>query len=695
MLGALSCGHDGSLCTVHAGSPAEALRRLETLALMAGVGLPHAAIREQVADALHLVVCQARQPDGTPRRHRGRGGRPRRGRRRRPHALRAARRPPDLAGRAVGPAGRAAGRGGVTRGRRSMAFAAAAAGVAGAWECSRRSSGRGSAAWLEAALRPLARARREGRLPSAPERRRLTLLACGLPARGGLARRPGRALGVVAAVAGPAASGALRRVAAPRLPRAARGGARPTRPARWPPGSSAGRSVRGAIGEAARGLDGPAGHELRRTAAALAAGRPTERGARGPARARAASRAWDTLVAAVLVQRDAGGDLPGAAARARRLPGGRGPRRPRRPRGDRPGALHRPARRRRCPLVRARPRRARQPRLRRRPARQPALAGRCSSLAGRAPGRRLRRRPRHLPPAGRAMTRACSACACAGRRWRRVADRRTSRPRRARRRGGRGRARRGAARRSAAGSARRRAPRDLADRLDAAGSAADASRTRWRSRPAARARRRRSPALLLAAGAPGRLGLVLPPAGAAAGFVALDVWLRHAQRAPRGAAIAVELPDVVDLLRVALEAGLPPTRALAEVGRRHRGVLAAELRARRRADRASASRAREALRRPRAPRARATASPRSRPSSTAPTASAPRRPRRSRALARDAREARGPRPGRGGREGGAEDPARRRAAARPERDAARRRGARARAARRACDCRLAPSRSPS
>jgi pilus assembly protein CpaF len=65
MLGALACGHDGSLGTVHAGTPAEALRRLETLALMAGVGLPHAAIREQVADALHLVVCQARQADGS------------------------------------------------------------------------------------------------------------------------------------------------------------------------------------------------------------------------------------------------------------------------------------------------------------------------------------------------------------------------------------------------------------------------------------------------------------------------------------------------------------------------------------------------------------------------------------------------------------------------------------------------------
>ena len=60
MLTALSTGHDGSLCTIHAGSPAEALRRVETLALMAGLGLPHAALREQVADAFDLVVCQAR-----------------------------------------------------------------------------------------------------------------------------------------------------------------------------------------------------------------------------------------------------------------------------------------------------------------------------------------------------------------------------------------------------------------------------------------------------------------------------------------------------------------------------------------------------------------------------------------------------------------------------------------------------------
>jgi pilus assembly protein CpaF len=67
MLTALTTGHDGSLCTVHAGSPAEALRRVEVLALMAGLGLPHAALREQVADAFDLVVCQARAADGARR----------------------------------------------------------------------------------------------------------------------------------------------------------------------------------------------------------------------------------------------------------------------------------------------------------------------------------------------------------------------------------------------------------------------------------------------------------------------------------------------------------------------------------------------------------------------------------------------------------------------------------------------------
>jgi pilus assembly protein CpaF len=65
MLQALNTGHDGSLTTVHANSPEDALRRVETLALMAGVGLPHRAVREHVASAIDLVVHLVRLPDGS------------------------------------------------------------------------------------------------------------------------------------------------------------------------------------------------------------------------------------------------------------------------------------------------------------------------------------------------------------------------------------------------------------------------------------------------------------------------------------------------------------------------------------------------------------------------------------------------------------------------------------------------------
>jgi pilus assembly protein CpaF len=63
MLIALTTGHEGSLTTVHANSAEEALRRIETLALMAGIGLPHEAIRDQVGAAIELVVHQRRTPD--------------------------------------------------------------------------------------------------------------------------------------------------------------------------------------------------------------------------------------------------------------------------------------------------------------------------------------------------------------------------------------------------------------------------------------------------------------------------------------------------------------------------------------------------------------------------------------------------------------------------------------------------------
>ena len=65
MLQAMNTGHDGSLTTIHANSPRDALARLETLVLMAGFDLPLRAIREQIASAIHLVVQISRERDGS------------------------------------------------------------------------------------------------------------------------------------------------------------------------------------------------------------------------------------------------------------------------------------------------------------------------------------------------------------------------------------------------------------------------------------------------------------------------------------------------------------------------------------------------------------------------------------------------------------------------------------------------------
>ncbi len=67
LLTALNTGHEGALSTLHANSAADALNRLETLALMAGVGLPHEAIAEQVQRGVDLVVQVERRPDGSRR----------------------------------------------------------------------------------------------------------------------------------------------------------------------------------------------------------------------------------------------------------------------------------------------------------------------------------------------------------------------------------------------------------------------------------------------------------------------------------------------------------------------------------------------------------------------------------------------------------------------------------------------------
>ena len=65
MLQAMNTGHDGSLTTIHANSPADALTRMETLVMWAGTDLPSRAIREQIAGAINLIVQQDRMADGT------------------------------------------------------------------------------------------------------------------------------------------------------------------------------------------------------------------------------------------------------------------------------------------------------------------------------------------------------------------------------------------------------------------------------------------------------------------------------------------------------------------------------------------------------------------------------------------------------------------------------------------------------
>ncbi len=67
MLQAMNTGHEGSLSTVHANNPRDAISRLETMVMMAGVDLPARAIREQISSALHLIVHLTRLSDGTRR----------------------------------------------------------------------------------------------------------------------------------------------------------------------------------------------------------------------------------------------------------------------------------------------------------------------------------------------------------------------------------------------------------------------------------------------------------------------------------------------------------------------------------------------------------------------------------------------------------------------------------------------------
>jgi len=67
MLAAMNTGHDGSLSTCHANSPADALRRVETMVLSAALALPHGAVRELARAALDIVVQVERGPGGSRR----------------------------------------------------------------------------------------------------------------------------------------------------------------------------------------------------------------------------------------------------------------------------------------------------------------------------------------------------------------------------------------------------------------------------------------------------------------------------------------------------------------------------------------------------------------------------------------------------------------------------------------------------
>jgi tight adherence protein B len=187
-----------------------------------------------------------------------------------------------------------------------LAAGAAGAGVAGAWEALAAVERTRVAAAAARVLEPLHRAGREGRTPTAPERRRLWAVAAGsLLAAGWIVG--GLALGVLAALAGPAAVVVAVRTRRRRwrdeLRHAAPACARSMADA-----LGAGRSIRAAIADAAAAAEGAAAHELATATRALALGEPTE-AVLVHLRARARSHAWDTLTAAVLLQRDAGGDL--------------------------------------------------------------------------------------------------------------------------------------------------------------------------------------------------------------------------------------------------------------------------------------------------------------------------------------------------------------------------------------------------
>jgi tight adherence protein B len=189
-----------------------------------------------------------------------------------------------------------------------LAAMAAFLAVYGAWDALAAVEAMGPGRALARVLAPLRLAGRAGHEPTAPERRRLAILgAVALLAAGWLVAGP--AAGVALAIAGPAAVGPLlaarrrrwRRALAAAVPLVARGLA---------DALAGGHSVRAALEGLGRpgAVPGAAGVELRAAGRRLALGASTD-AVLATLRDRAADPAWDTLVAAILLQRETGGDL--------------------------------------------------------------------------------------------------------------------------------------------------------------------------------------------------------------------------------------------------------------------------------------------------------------------------------------------------------------------------------------------------
>ena len=120
-------------------------------------------------------------------------------------------------------------------------------------------------------------------------------------------------------------------------------------------------------------------------------------------------------------------------------------------------------------------------------------------------------------------------------------------------------------------------PGDLRSSLVGAGEPGGLGVREWTSIKAGSATLAGVMALPVASSSPGRLGLVVAAGAPLAGFFAPDFWLARVTSVRIDAAVR-ELPDMLDLLRVAVEAGMPPGRALASVASRFDGPLAGEWR---------------------------------------------------------------------------------------------------------------------